>query len=261
MSENIFLSIIMPALNEEMNILSAINNTLRTFDDFGIGAEIVVVNDGSADCTAALVEDLISKEGRRVRLVNHEFPRGYGASFWDGVDNAIGQVVCVLPGDNENDPGEILRYLKLLDDTDIVVPFAYNKHVRSFFRNALSCIYLNIINLTFGTHFNYTNGTALYRKSILKGLNRRSYGFFFQADILIRLVKRGYLFAEVPYRLGTRKASGSKAVTFSNFLHIVKDYIILAKDIYIGRERKLKQNKFTSDSVSMRRYMRGDLNE
>ena len=86
-------------------------------------------------------------------------------------------MVTMLPGDNENDPWETLRYLKLLEHVDIVIPFVFNKEVRSLFRNALSFIYRFIINTTFVVNFNYTNGTVLYRKSILKELNYRSVGF------------------------------------------------------------------------------------
>ena len=98
----------MPALNEEKNILDAVNNTLKSFDDFGINGEIIVINDGSRDKTKALADEVMKKDSR-VRLINHDTPRGIGASFWDGVDNANGDMVTMLPGDNENDPWEILR--------------------------------------------------------------------------------------------------------------------------------------------------------
>ena len=191
--EKVFVSIVMPALNEEKNILAAINNTLKSFDDYGINGEIIVINDGSTDNTRYLVEDLIKKDSR-IRLINHDRPQGIGASFWDGVDNSNGDMVTMLPGDNENDPWEILRYRRLLEHVDIVIPFVFNKEVRSVFRNALSFIYRFIINTTFLVNFNYTNGTVLYRKSILKELYYRSTGFFFQADILIRTAKRGVSF-------------------------------------------------------------------
>ena len=59
--EKVFVSIVMPALNEEKNILAAINNTLKSFDDYGINGEIIVINDGSTDNTRYLVEDLIKR--------------------------------------------------------------------------------------------------------------------------------------------------------------------------------------------------------
>ena len=250
--KDVFVSIVMPALNEEKNILAAMDNTLKSFDDFGIKGEIIVINDGSRDKTKALVDEVMKKDSR-VRLIDHDTPQGIGASFWDGVDNASGDMVTMLPGDNENDPWEILRYSKLLEQVDMIIPFVFNKRVRSLFRNALSFIYRFIINSTFMVNFNYTNGTVLYRKSILKELNYRSMGFFFQTDILIRTVKRGYLFAEVPYRLALRNSGVSKAVSFPSLIKVMKGYIRLVNDIYFSKGTNIKKD-FVKDSLTARRH-------
>lgn len=246
------LSFIMPALNEEKNIAQAIANGIRSFNTFGIDGEIVVINDGSRDRTASLVQEAMATHGDRIRLVEHKTPQGIGASFWEGVDSARGDAVVLMPGDNENDPDEILRYYKLLNHVDLVIPFVYNKHVRSLFRNFLSLAYRFIINTTFLVYFNYTNGTILYRKSILQTLPHRSRGFFFQTDILIRLVKSGYLFAEVPYRLNLRKEGLSKAVSFPSFVQVVKGYLRLVKEIYFDRTTKML-DVFSKGSLTAKR--------
>jgi len=229
--KRLFLSVIMPALNEERNILSAISNTLGALDHFDIDGEIIVVNDGSTDKTEDLINDIAGKH-TRVKMFKHDMPQGIGASFWDGVDSAIGNIVVMIPGDNENDPTEIFRYTPLLEHVDIVVPFIFNREVRSIFRNAVSFMYRFIINTTFLVNFNYTNGTVLYRKSILKDVDYRSKSFFFQTDILVRMGKKGYLFAEVPYRLDLRKEGISKAVSFPSFLKVAQGYLRLVRDYY-----------------------------
>lgn len=221
----------MPALNEQDNISFAIHNTLQAFKDFDISGEIVVVNDGSTDRTKEIVAGIM-KESPNVQMVTHDTPQGIGASFWDGVDHSSNEVISMFPGDNENDPWEILLYAKLLDHVDIVVPFVFNKQTRSLWRNILSFVYRFIINTTFMINFNYTNGTVLYRKSVLKELGYRSSSFFFQTDILVRSAKRGYLFAEVPYRLGARKAGFSKAVSFPSLAKVMRGYIRLVRDFY-----------------------------
>ena len=233
------LSIIMPALNEEQNIQAAVDNTLQAFQDFQIDGEIIVVNDGSTDRTAEIVTGVMNDEPR-VRLLSHAQPQGIGASFWDGVDQARGEIVSMFPGDNENDPWEVLRYSVLLDHVDMVIPFVFNKEVRSIFRNAVSFLYRFIINTTFLVSFNYTNGTVLYRKSLLQELPSRSRGFFFQTDILIRTVKRGYLFAEVPYKLGMRQQGASKAVNFPSLLKVIRGYLRLVKDMYYTEHGRLR---------------------
>lgn len=228
---SIGISVIMPALNEEDNVSNAISNVLLGFEHFFIDGEIIVINDGSTDKTKSIVEGRAFRD-KRIIVINHEKPKGIGASFWDGVEKASKSAVVMLPGDNENDADEIFRYYGLLEHVDIVIPFLFNKYARSWFRNLLSYLYRSIINTTFFVNFNYTNGTVLYRKAILTELDYHSYGFFFQTDILIRTVKRGYLFAEVPYRLGVRKEGGSKALTFPSFLSVVKGYLWLFRDYY-----------------------------
>ena len=247
------ISVIMPALNEEESVGAAIAGTLSVFDECGLDGEIVVINDGSTDGTPGLVKNKMEAD-KRVAVINHERPMGIGASFWDGVDSAKGELITMLPGDNENDPFETLRYAGLLENVDIVIPFAFNKNVRSFARNVISSLYLSIINLTFGTSFHYTNSTLIYRKSVLKRLKHRDSSFFFQTDILIKLVKAGYLFDEVPYFLQARRGGASKAVTFSSFLKVARGYLGLVKSVYFSGENGAAASDFAEDSMSRKRH-------
>jgi glycosyltransferase involved in cell wall biosynthesis len=246
------LTIVMPALNEQENVRAAINNTLSAFLECRIDGEIIVVNDGSTDKTESIVCEIMKSEPR-VRIVTHAKPQGIGASFWDGVEHSRGEFICMLPGDNENDPFEILRYFPLLQHVDMVIPFVFNKQVRSLFRNGLSFVYRFIINSTFLVYFNYTNGTVMYRRSILKEIDFRSTGFFFQTDILVRTVKRGYLFAEVPYRLNLRTQGVSKAVSFPSLLMVIRGYLRLVKDYYYNK-RVLPPEHFAKGSMTETRY-------
>ena len=250
------LSVIMPSLNEEENISGAIKDVLDAFDFFKIDGEILVINDGSTDQTQTLIEQKIKENPGRILIIRHEVPKGIGASFWEGVNEASGDAIVMLPGDNENNPREALRYYKLLEQVDMVIPFVFNKEVRSLFRNALSFVFRFIINTTFLVNFNYTNGTILYRKSILKELKTRSDGFFFQTDILVRSAKKGYLFAEVPYKLGARKKGKSKAVTFPSFFRVLKGYLRLVKDYHFSN-KKNQQEFFPDDSLTAIRRKNG----
>lgn len=247
-NKDIFISVVITALNEEGNIVGAITNILKAFDDFGIKGELIVVNDGSTDNTGGLIRGMIEKDAR-VRMFVHDVPKGVGASFWDGVDLAEGNVIVWFPGDNENDPGEIFRYHKLLDDVDIVIPFIFNKEVRPCLRNFLSYLYCFIINVTFMVSFNYTNGTNLYRRSILKEMDYRCSGFFYQTDIVVRAVKKGYLFAEVPCRLAARNKGMSKAISVKSLWSVIKDYLRLFVCYYFQR-KDVKLRRFAEDSVT-----------
>lgn len=246
MPERCWISIVMPALNEAANVRDAITDTLRAIDDYQLDGEIIVVDDGSSDGTGEVVSEIMKTEPR-VRKIRHEQPKGIGFALWHGVNHAHGEIVCMIPGDNENDPWETLRYWKLLEHVDIVIPFVFNRQVRSAFRNLLSAVYRVIINTTFRVNFNYTNGTVLYRRSILKELDFHSRGFFYQTDILIRTVKKGYLFAEVPYQLNARPRGKSKAVSYPSLVKVVRGYLRLFRDFYYKRNIT-EADEFAPDS-------------
>lgn len=242
------LSVVMPSLNEEQNITEAIGSTLAAMDLYGIPGEIIVINDGSTDRTAELIAQCMERDSR-VRVLHHQTPRGIGASFWDGVDHSDKDVVIMLPGDNENIPEEIFRYYGLLEHVDMVIPFLFNREKRSLFRNALSYAYRFIINTSFFVNLNYTNGTVLYRRSLLQEMPTRSNGFFFQTEILITAIKKGYLFAEVPYRISARAGGKSTAVKFPSFVNVVKGYLALMREVWLGKRPELSKN-FSSDSAT-----------
>ncbi len=139
----------------------------------------------------------------------------------------------MMPGDNESDPGEILRYLPLLDHVDFVVPFIFNKEVRTPLRNLISWLYRTIVNTTFLVNFNYTNGTVLYRRQVLQRIEKHDTGFFYNTDVLMRLARQGYLYAEVPCRLKTRAHGPSKAITLRALARVVRGYLRLVRGLYL----------------------------
>ncbi|MDD4996459.1 MAG: glycosyltransferase family 2 protein [Patescibacteria group bacterium] len=247
------LSIIIPALNEEKNIEATVDNVLNAFKELQIAGEIVIVNDGSTDKTGLLIEKKIFQFPKIIKMIFHQFPQGVGVSFWDGVENATGDIVAMIPGDNENNPQEILRYYWLMDHVDFVAPFIFNKEVRPVFRRFLSSLYHFIIRISFSINLNYVNGTILARKSVLNSISHRSKGFFFQTECLVKLIKRGYLFAEVPSKLNIRREGFSKALKFKSFLKVLGDYFNLLFDVYI--EERIKPKRIIKESITyQRRY-------
>lgn len=244
----------MPALNEEANIASSIVHTLAAFSSYSLSGEIIVVNDGSTDRTAQIVEEFTEREGTvRIRMVDHQSPQGLGAAFRDGLMEARGEAVAFMPGDDENDPGEIMRYFSLLEQVDMIVPFVYNKEVRPQIRNLISAIFRSLINVTFGVNFNYTNGTVLYRRAILASAPNRSTGFFFQTENVVRAVWSGYLFAEVPYRLAVRDGGESKALSLRSLKEVVRDYFALIGDIYLSPAKKSERTPAPGTVSDIRR--------
>lgn len=87
------LSIVIPAYNEEEAIAATIKRCLDVRDaiikEAGLSAvEIIVVNDGSVDRTAA-----IAGKFKEIQLINHEVNRGYGAALKTGFASARGDIL------------------------------------------------------------------------------------------------------------------------------------------------------------------------
>jgi dolichol-phosphate mannosyltransferase len=236
------LSIILPALNEEEHLRPCFENILQSIEAYKIDCEIIAIDDGSTDETLAIMKEYASKDDR-IRVIHHGCPHGVGASFWEALDIVEGEVVCQFPADNETNPWDVFRCYGVIDYVDMVIPFICNPENRSLYRSCLSDLFRFIVNTTFATNFNYTNGSTLYRVEVLKELDYRDSGFFFQTDILIRQTKKGYLFAEVPFRAHRRVAGRSKAVSIDSFFNVAKSYLTLVRDFYFTK--KLQRIKFT----------------
>ncbi len=246
------LSIIMPALNEEKNIISAVDSSVKAAEKSGIKVEIIIVNDGSTDKTKILLEDYkkVNKK-RNIKIISHEKPMGIGYSFMDGVNSASSEIVVMFPGDNENDSESALECFHMLNHVDILVPFIHNDEVRDRFRRLLSSLYRFIINMSFGINLNYTNGTVFYRRCIFNDIELQTTGFFYQAELLIKLIRRGYLFAEVPNFISVRSSGKTKAVSFKSFLNVAGSYLILIYQIHIKRiEGKRNKENLNKKSIT-----------
>lgn len=252
------LSVIMPALNEEDNIEASIRSTFKAIDKYDIDGEIIVINDGSIDGTPEIVKRNI-KFDKRLKLINHTKPMGIGYSFFDGVKKSMKDIVVMIPGDNENIPEGVLAFFNLLEEVDILIPFIHNIEVRHKGRRIISSIYRFIINISFGTNLNYTNGTVFYRRCILDDIKLSSSGFFYQTELLIKLIRKGYLFSEIPTFLSLRDSGKSKATALPSLIKVTGSYLKLFFEIHFKRiESGKNYRKLKPDSISykaIKKYM------
>jgi len=247
------LSVIMPCLNEADNVADAIEQTLAAFDALEITAEIIVINDGSRDATPNIVKQL-QQQDSRIQLLNHDKPQGIGASFKDGVEHAQYDFVTMIPGDNENDAEDVLRYYHLSRQVDIIVPFIMNLEIRSKSRRFISALYRYIINISFGMNLNYTNGTVIYNRAVLLDVKLKTTGFLYQAELLIKLIRMGYFYAETPHLLSKRVSGKTKAIRFSSLLNVIKGYLSLVWEIHFTHQAGRTEVILNQHSVSKRYY-------
>src|SRR3990167_6551437 len=104
------VSAIIPAYNEEATIESVVCRLIQRLPE----CEIIVVNDGSTDETAARA----SRGGAIV--LNHDLRLGYGASIKTGVRNAKGEYVLLCDGDGQHSPDDAALLIDRCDGYDMV---------------------------------------------------------------------------------------------------------------------------------------------
>jgi len=98
----VMLSIVMPVYNERGTVRSAIERVLAV--DYSCPVELVVIDDGSTDGTAGILQEL---SGEGMRLVRHPRNLGKGAAVRSGVAEAVGSHMIILDADLEYSPDDI----------------------------------------------------------------------------------------------------------------------------------------------------------
>nr|BDT30112.1 glycosyltransferase family 2 protein [Bacteriovorax sp. HI3] len=217
------LSIIVPARNEEAEIANTIHGAFKALSKFNLSGEVIAVNDGSTDQTAVILKDL-QLLYPSLMVITHLKSQGLGAAFLSGIQSAKMDYAFLLPGDNENDPESVMIHVADLNQEDVLVTYVENPEERSAFRQKLSRIYTHIINLAFGHRLKYFNGTSLYKVSVIKKINLESRGFFFTAEILLKLLRGEAQYKEVPIRLTNVKQTKSQALSWKSLKEVMKGF-------------------------------------
>lgn len=121
------VSVIIPVYNERDNLVALLDELMGVLAEHHPDHEVVVVDDGSTDGTAALLRQLV--EGRpRLRAIFFRRNFGQTAAFDVGFRNASGAIVVTMDGDLQNDPHDIPRMiLKLEEGADVVAGWRFHR--------------------------------------------------------------------------------------------------------------------------------------
>jgi glycosyltransferase involved in cell wall biosynthesis len=105
------LSVFFPAYNDAPSLPGLIAKTFEVLKDYGGDYEVIVVNDGSRDNTAEVLEQLRLQYGPRLRVITHPENRGYGGALRSGFAAATKDLIFYTDGDGQYDVGELPRLL------------------------------------------------------------------------------------------------------------------------------------------------------
>ena len=120
--KNLKISVIIPAYNEEKNIINTINETKIELEILKYDYEIIVVYDGSTDKTFELVKNNYSFEKDKVKIVGYKTNSGKGNAIKYGTGFAKGDYILFMDADLDLHPRQLGRFLNEMTktNTDIV---------------------------------------------------------------------------------------------------------------------------------------------
>jgi glycosyltransferase involved in cell wall biosynthesis len=101
------LSVFFPAYNDALSLPGLIGKTFALLSQHADEFEVIVVNDGSHDDTAAVLQRLAARHGTQLRIIEHAANRGYGAALRSGFAAARLEFVFYTDGDSQYDVGEL----------------------------------------------------------------------------------------------------------------------------------------------------------
>ena len=216
------VSVVIPAFNEERHLGAAIRGALAALEAQGLPFEIVVVDDGSTDGSAAVASE-VARTDSRVRLLRHERNLGLGASYFTGVEASRAEYVSWLPGDDAIPPESLAPMLAARRAADVVITYPVFERPRPRFRRLLSASYVRLMNLLFGFSLRYFNCTTVLRRELLLTvLPKGNPGFGVFAEVLVRLLRAGHSYIEIPISSRHRPMESSKALRWRNIVSVCR---------------------------------------
>lgn len=192
------LSIIIPAKNEEAGLSVILPKLRQQFPH----AELIVVNDASGDGTRKICLT------HNVRLVDHPYGMGNGASIKSGARHARGDILVFMDADGQHDPADVPRLLeKLLEGYDMVVGARSLPSQAGFRRAVGNTIYNKIASWMVGHRIeDLTSGfRAVRARKFLRFLYLLPNGFSYPTTITMAFFRTGYTVAYIPIRAARRE--------------------------------------------------------
>src|SRR5947209_2357449 len=114
------LSVFFPAYNDSGTIASMVIRAVQAASELTPDYEVIVVDDGSADGTAAIAAEL-ARTYPNVHVVHHERNRGYGGALQTGFRSSTKDLIFYTDGDAQYDPGELSAlWGKMTPEADLV---------------------------------------------------------------------------------------------------------------------------------------------
>lgn len=219
------LLIVVPAYNEERTIGSVLKDIeCVDLSAFRVTKEVIVVDDGSTDTTASVVE----RAGRGVRLIRCARRGGKGSAVRMAIEHSDADFVIIQDADLEYDPHEYRKLLEPVVREGAQVVFGSRFLSRRYPEKMLFWNYIGNLLGTAATNLLYRAGLTdlmtcykLMPVSLLKELRVQSCGFEICPELTAKILKKGIRIREVPIGYRGRTKKEGKKIVFGDSLRIL----------------------------------------
>ena len=245
-----FLSIVIPAYNEEKRIGRTLDGTFDYLDAQSYDSEVLVVNDGSRDRTAEKVNEFISRASERLRLVENPGNRGKGYAVRNGMLQASGKIVLFYDADLATPTSEIAKVIKPIVENQFDVVFgsrALNHELignrQSFLRELRGRGGNLFLRATLGLDFRDTQcGFKAFRREAVQSIFKlqRIDGFGFDPEILFIGQKQGWRLLEMPVRWN--HVEGSSVTLFGTTVKVLMEVSTIRWNDLTGKYNPESEN-------------------
>lgn len=140
------LTIVIPGFNEEGRIATTVGEALQAAEELLEDFEIIIVDDGSTDSTAAVAQQLVDRHPK-VSLIRQPTNVGVGAAFSKGLAAARFPWLTLIPGDNAFALDGVRSVFAAVGSADLIVTYRANTEVRTPLRRLMSTVCTTMIRI------------------------------------------------------------------------------------------------------------------
>lgn len=190
------LSIIIPAYNEEQSITSVIKDIQDALRQTDCKYEIIVVDDGSGDSTAAKARNM------SVSVIQNPVNKGYGYSILNGIKSARYELIATIDADSSYAAADLLKLLPEVEKYDLIVGQRTGKEYRGrLLKYPARIIFKHMAQYISGEKIpDINSGLRIFNKSALLSMPDKHFcrGFSFSTTTTLMFVAGGYPVKYVP---------------------------------------------------------------
>jgi glycosyltransferase involved in cell wall biosynthesis len=245
------LSVFFPAYNDSGTIASLVITALKTARRLTPNFEIIIVNDGSADGTAEIANEL-ARTYPEVRVVHHEVNRGYGGALRSGFAAATRELVFYTDGDAQYDPAEMeLLWKALGSGVDLVNGYKISRS-DPFHRIVIGRVYHHTVRFLFGLKVRDVDcDFRLMRRAVFDKVRLEKNSGVICLEMMKKIQDAGYQISEVPVHHYHRAYGRSQFFNFRRLFKTGVDVMRLWFALVVrGEHRRALANAAASPAVA-----------